>query len=112
PTRGRLDSQELLFVGLGRKNHIVESEIPSILNFLVEKLMLKKSNSFVLSFSDFVPGMFEWRNTVRLFMSMISGRKEDLSVTLVEKTDFVEDARKRHMDFAFDVQVHYELVGE
>jgi hypothetical protein len=110
PTQGRLDSQELLLLGMGAKQAVTEHEVPHLLNLMVEKILLKKSRSFCLSLSDLVPGMFEWRNTVRLFVSMISGRGEEMSVTLIEDQTHVEDAKKRHMDFSYDVKVQYELV--
>jgi hypothetical protein len=110
PTRGRIDSSELLLLGVGPKTTIRDSEIPHLLTLIVEKVLHKKCASFSLSLTDLIPGMFEWRNAVRLFVSMISGREEDLSVTLVEDGAFVEDAKKRHMDFAYDVSVHYDLM--
>lgn len=109
PTRGRLDSTELLVLGMGAKSGLQDSETPQIINAIVERLMMKKSRSFCLSLSDLIPGMFEWRNAVRLFMSMISGRGEEMKVTLVEDRNYIEDAKKRHMDFSFDVKVNYEL---
>lgn len=111
PLRGRLDSSELLVLGMGVKSSLQDSETPQIINAIVERLMMKKSRSFCLSLSDLIPGMFEWRNAVRLFISMISGRGEEMDVTLVEDRSYIEDAKKRHMDFAFDVQVKYELDG-
>ncbi|MFO1518434.1 MAG: M17 family peptidase N-terminal domain-containing protein [bacterium] len=110
PTAGRLDARELLLVGMGNKTRIAEAEIPSILTMLVEKILMKKTVSFSLSLSDLIPGMFEWRNAVRLFVSMLSGRNEEMVITLVEDGAFIEDAKKRHMDFAYDVNVHYELM--
>jgi len=110
PTRGRIDSTELMILGLGSKTEIHDPEVPHLLTLIVEKLLHKKCNSFTLSLSDLIPGMFEWRNAVRLFVSMISGRNEDMTVTLVEDSPYVEDAKKRHMDFAYDVAVHYELM--
>lgn len=109
PTRGRLDSTELLVLGMGPKSKLQDSETPHIINSIVERLLMKKSRSFCLSISDLIPGMFEWRNAVRLFISMISGRGEEMKITLVEDRTYIEDARKRHMDFAFDVKVNYEL---
>ncbi len=109
PARGRIDSTELLVLGMGPRTAIHEADTPQVINSIVEKLLMKRSNSFCLSVSDLIPGMFEWRNAVRLFMSMISGRGEDMSVTLVEDRAYIEDAKKRHMDFAFDVKVNYEL---
>lgn len=109
PTRGRLDSTELLVLGMGSRSQMTDAQTPQIIGAIVEKLTLKKSNSFCLSISDLIPGMFEWRNAVRLFVSMISGRSEDMNITLVEDRGYIEDAKKRHMDFAFDVKVNYEL---
>lgn len=109
PLRGRMDATELLVLGMGVKTQVNDSDTPHIINAIVERLMMKKSNSFCLSISDLIPGMFEWRNAVRLFVSMISGRGENMNVTLVEDRTYIEDARKRHMDFAFDVKVNYEL---
>ena len=39
--------------------------------------------------------------------SIQSGRQQDFHVSLLEPKDFVEDAHRRNMDFAFDVQVQY-----
>src|SRR5262249_28790262 len=64
PTRGRLDSSELLILGLGNKSEIHDPEVPHLLTLIVEKLLHKKCSSFSLSLSDLIPGMFEWRNAV------------------------------------------------
>lgn len=109
PVRGRLDSTELLVLGMGPKTSLQDSDTPQIINQIVEKLMMKKTHSFCLSISDLVPGMFEWRNAVRLFVSMLSGRGEEMKITLVEDRNYIEDAKKRHMDFAFDVKVNFDL---
>ncbi len=110
PTRGRIDANELLVYGVGNKGVINDHSLPSLLSKIVEKILLKGNSSFCLSISDVVPGMFEWRNAVRLFMSMLSGQKKDLQIFLAERKEFIEDAKRRHMDFAFDVKVSYELV--
>ncbi len=110
PTRGRIDSRELLLLGVGPRRALSEAEIPSLLTLIVEKIVHKKSGSFSLSLGDLIPEMFEWRNAVRLLISMLSGRKEEMHFYLIEDTPYVEDAKKRHMDFAFDVNVQYELI--
>lgn len=107
PTRGRLDSQELLLMGLGKYGNLNEHHLPGLLHLIVEKILLKRVASFSISLSDFVTGMFEWRNAVRLFISMLSGTEGEISVTLVERPEYIEDAKKRHMDFAYDVEVRY-----
>ena len=108
PTWGRVEASELMLLGIGEKK-VHDSDVPHLLGMMVEKILQKGNSSFALSVSDFVSGMFEWRNAVRLFMSMMAGNKEDLNITLVEDKTFVEDAKARHMDFSYDVQVHYQL---
>ncbi|HCU24898.1 MAG TPA: hypothetical protein DF383_07765 [Deltaproteobacteria bacterium] len=107
PLHGRLSAKELVVFGLGHRQEVGDQELPRYVSMILDKLLLKKDLSFCLSLSDLASGMFEWRNTVRLFMSMLSGRQENYQVSLVEPREYVNDARKRHMDFAFDVQVQY-----
>lgn len=107
PTQGRIPCGSLMVLGLGKKSDLHEGEIPRFVAIMLEKLLLKKDLSFCLSLSELAPAMFEWRNAVRLFMSMLSGRSENFYVSLLEPAEFVDDARKRHMDFAYDVQVQY-----
>lgn len=109
PTWGRVEATELMILGIGEKNKIHDADVPHLVGMMVDKILQKGNSSFALSVSDFISGMFEWRNAVRLFMSMIAGNKEDLNITLVEDKTFVEDAKARHMDFSYDVQVHYQL---
>jgi len=107
PAQGRLAARELMLLGLGDSKGIHEQDFPKFVSMILEKILQKKETSVSLSLSDLAQGMFEWRNTVRLFVSMLSGREEHYQVSLIEPREFVEDARKRHMDFAFDVQVQY-----
>ncbi|MCE9625602.1 MAG: hypothetical protein K8R69_09165 [Deltaproteobacteria bacterium] len=107
PLHGRLPAKELLVMGMGNHQDIQDQELPRFVSMILDKLLLKKDTSFCLSLSDLAKGMFEWRNAVRLFMSMLSGRGEDFHISLIEPREYVDDARRRHMDFAYDVQVQY-----
>ena len=107
PSQGRLGPKELMVLGMGNHGEIREADYPRLVTLILEKLLLKKNHSITLSLSDLAQGMFEWRNAVRLFMSMLSGREEDYQINLLEPRDYVEDARRRHMDFAYDVQVQF-----
>ena len=110
PTRGRIDSSELLLLGVGPKTTIRDSEIPHLLTLIVEKVLHKNAPPFRFPSPTSSPACSNGAMPFALFVSMISGREEDLSVTLVEDGAFVEDAKKRHMDFAYDVSVHYDLM--
>ena len=107
PSQGRVGAKELLILGMGPSGDVGDQNIPNYVSLILEKLLRKKNKSFCLSLSDLAKGMFEWRNTVRLFMSMLSGKEENYQISLLEPDGFVDDARKRHMDFAYDVQVQY-----
>jgi hypothetical protein len=107
PSNGRVGAKELLILGLGASQQVGDQNLPHYVSMILEKLLRKKNQSFCLSLSDLVHGMFEWRNTVRLFVSMLSGKEADYQISLMEPEAFVEDARKRHMDFSYDVQVQY-----
>ncbi|HKX12978.1 MAG TPA: M17 family peptidase N-terminal domain-containing protein [bacterium] len=107
PLQGRLPAKELMVLGMGAHSQLQDQDTPRYVSMILDKLLLKNNRSFSLSFSDLVHGMFEWRNAVRLFMSMLSGREEDYQISIVEPREYVDDARRRHMDFAFDVQVQY-----
>jgi hypothetical protein len=109
PTQGRLDSQELLIMGMGAKSKIRDIPFPTFVGKIVERILLKRMTSVALSLSDLIPEMFDWRSAVRLFVSMISGKCEEMKIILVEQRDYVEDAKRRHMDFSYDVKVEYEL---
>lgn len=107
PSGGRVGAKELMILGLGDSKEIGDQNIPHYVSLILEKLLRKKNQSFCLSLSDLAKGMFEWRNTVRLFVSMLSGKEPDYHISLMEPESFVDDARRRHMDFAYDVQVQY-----
>ncbi len=107
PAQGRVGVEELLVLGLGKSSEIADQNLPQYVSLILEKLLRKNTVSFCVSLSDLAQGMFEWRNTVRLFLSMLSGRERDYHIALLEPESFVEDARRRHMDFAYDVQVQY-----
>lgn len=107
PSQHRVGVSEILILGLGEARRVENQNLPNYVALILEKLLKKKNTSFCLSLSDLAGSMFEWRNTVRLFVSMLSGKDEGYQIALLEPESFVEDARKRHMDFAFDVQVQY-----
>jgi leucyl aminopeptidase len=107
PSAGRVAAKEVLILGLGNSRELSDQNIPHFVSLILEKILRKKDRIFTLTLSDLAQGMFEWRNTVRLFISMLSGKDEKYQVALLEPEELVEDARKRHMDFAYDVQVQY-----
>jgi len=107
PSAGRVGTKELMILGLGDSKLRGDQNIPNYVSIILEKILRKNNDSFCLSLSDLAGSMFEWRNTVRLFVSMLSGKEKDYHISLLEPEEYVEDARKRHMDFAYDVQVQY-----
>lgn len=108
PSQGRVSPKEILVLGLGQKENLKTESLPQQVQVLLTKLLAKKSTSFCLSLSHLSEKSFDWRNSVRLLASSLSGRKEDYQITLLEPENYVQDARARHMDFAYDVEVKYE----
>ena len=110
PSEGRLDSKEVLLFGIGKKEKLSDPEVASLIDMILKKLELKKTYSFAISFSETISDLFEWRNAIRIFSTRLSGSKTPLSVSIVGPNQYIEEVKKRHMEFPFDVKAHYEVV--
>ena len=107
PSEGRVGPQEILLLGLGPRSQTTTEKLPGQVQQILDKLLQKKSGSFCLSLSHLCDKSFDWRNSVRFLASHLSGRSQDDQATLLEPENHVQDAKARHMDFAFDVRVQY-----
>jgi len=111
PSEGRIKCQDILVLGLGAKSQFNESHLGRFIQCMLEKLAQKKAYEFAVSFSDFVPDRFEWRNAVRLLVSKLHDFPEIQTVYLCEPEDYIKDARRRHMDFGMNIQIAFDLVS-
>lgn len=110
PGEGRVKSQEIILVGLGRLDQFNESHIAPAIQLLLDKVAKKRVKDFLLSLTEIIPDRFEWRNSVRLLVSKIQDYPVIETVRLCETEDCVKDARRRHMDFGFNIDVSFETV--
>ncbi len=108
PSEGRIKSQEILLIGLGDESRFEESQVASLIHFLLETVSQKRVSDFLVSFTDFIGDRFEWRNSIRLLVSKLHNYPFIESVRLCEDEDCVKEARKRHMDFGVNIDVSFE----
>lgn len=110
PSEGRMKSDDIMVLGLGERAQFSESYLGGFIQFMLEKLDQKKVLEFAVSFSDFMPDRFEWRNAVRLLVSKLHDFSSIQTVYLCEPEEYIKDARRRHMDFGSHVQIDFDLV--
>ncbi len=108
PSEGRIKSKEILLLGLGPKKHFDEAQIASLISLVLDIIGKKRVPDFLISFEDFILDRFEWRNSVRLVASKLHDYPVIETVRLCESDDCVREARRRHMDFGFNVDVTFE----
>lgn len=108
PSEGRIKANSILLIGLGPQRGFNESHIGPLSQIVLEKMMQKKSEDFVISFSDIIGDHFEWRNSIRLMVSKLIDQPEIRGITLCEKNECVKDAKRRHMDFGLNAHVDFD----
>lgn len=108
PAEGRIGSKAILVCGLGRREHFSEAVTNQYIQFILETIHKQKITDFIISFSDIITDRFEWRNSVRLFVSKIYDYPAIERVRLCETQELVVEAKKRHMDFGMNVEVSFE----
>lgn len=111
PAEGRIGSKAILICGLGAKADFSQEIMQEFTPFILETLNKKGVRDFIISFSDIVVDRFEWRNSVRLFVSHLYDYSKMERVRLCENRDHVMEAQKRHMDFGMNVEVSYEATA-
>ena len=108
PSEGRIRAEKILAVGLGTRGSFVGTRLSDLIPLLLDVLSHSKTSDFLLSLSDIIDDRFEWRNGVRLLVSKLHDYSSLSSVTLCEMEDCVKDAKRRHMDFGYSVDVSFE----
>ncbi|MDO8644426.1 MAG: hypothetical protein Q7S00_05620, partial [bacterium] len=77
-------------------------------SIVVEKIERLKGSEFVVSFADLAADFMGWRTLLRAFMAALSpkGESADFHVICAEDSGWIEEARRRNMDFGPFVQVY------
>lgn len=108
PSQGRLQAREILMFGLGRSCELNEQSFESGFSVMIDKLMRLKSGEIVVSFGDLARDFMGWRSVLRSFMNALSLKyEEDVQVICSEDVRWINEARKRNMDFGPKVQLSY-----
>lgn len=109
PSQGRLATDEILLFGLGRSGEISEAMLEKGFSQLIEKLIRLKSPEIVASFGDLSADFMGWRGVLRGFIGLLAQRlgREDLQVVCAEEPRWIQEARRRNMDFGSSVEVAY-----
>jgi len=109
PSQGRLAAKEILLFGMGRTSQLNEERFEQIFPLLIQKIVKLKSNDMALSLGDFAKDFMGWRTLLRSFMGtlVLQHGRDDYRVLCAENTKWVQEAKRRNMDFGPEVTVSY-----
>ncbi|MDO8461601.1 MAG: M17 family peptidase N-terminal domain-containing protein [Deltaproteobacteria bacterium] len=110
PSRGRIGSQEILLFGLGPVKELTEKNLSDIFGNIIQKIEKLKVCEFVICFSDLAHDFMSWRSLLRSFVTTLAlqyGEKE-FKVICAEDLRYVNETRRRNMDFGTQVTLHYD----
>ena len=109
PAQGRLASRELMVFGLGPIKELTEEKIQQAFAKAIDKIVLLKSQEVVTCFGDLSKDFMGWRALLRNFMNTLSLQygEKDLEVICAEEPKWINEARKRNMDFGPNVTLAY-----
>lgn len=108
PAEHRFRAQKMILLGLGQHEHFRENHISQVFDYTFETIDRLKAKQIALSLNPLIPSQFEWRNSVRMFVSKAFDFPQIEEVILCEPQDWVMDAKRRHMDFGGRVEVSFE----
>ncbi|MBI2066510.1 MAG: hypothetical protein HYT77_00660 [Deltaproteobacteria bacterium] len=109
PSRGRVAADEILLFGLGSYKTASEDELEKGFDCIVDKVARLGAPTFVISFGEMARDFMSWRALLRSFMGGLSQRirKEDIQMFCAEDSRWIQEARRRNMDFGADVELTY-----
>ena len=107
PAQGRIAAREILVFGLGEKEMATEERLEAAFATLINKLNLLKSGELVVSFGDFARDFMGWRAILRNFVSTLVRRQVSVEVICAEDSKWINEAKKRNMDFGPEVTLSY-----
>lgn len=109
PASGRLAADEILLFGLGLASELSEGRLESGFSALIDKLYRLRSPVIVLSLGDLAKDFMEWRSLLRSFMNQVNQKmeREDLQIVCAEDAKWIQEAKRRNMDFGINVELSY-----
>ncbi|MBI2082570.1 MAG: hypothetical protein HYT76_03280 [Deltaproteobacteria bacterium] len=109
PAAGRLATDEILLFGLGPITELSEDRLETGFSRLIDKLYRLRSPVVVVSLGDLARDFMEWRSILRSFMNQVNQKleREDLQIVCAENAKWIQEARRRNMDFGINVELSY-----
>ncbi len=109
PSDGRLSAKHIFIFGLGKNTQLKPEEFDSIFPLLIKKIVKLKSCDLVMSFGDLARDFMGWRSLLRSFVTSLALQhgRDNYRVICSENTKWVQEAKRRNMDFGADVAVSY-----
>lgn len=109
PTQGRLTAKEVLLFGLGKNSQLSEERFEQIFPVMVQKLVKLKSRDLALTLGDLARDFMGWRTLLRSFVGSLVTQhgKDRYRVLCAENPKWVQEAKRRNMDFGPEVSVSY-----
>jgi len=108
PSEHRFKSNEIIVLGLGKKDHFETSHIAEVLDYFLETVEKKKTECVCFSLSQLLPTDFDWRNAVRLLLSKLIDCSAIKEVVLREPENLIREAKRRGLNFGPKVEVLYQ----
>ena len=110
PSARRIAAQEILLFGLGRSGELTEGQLEELFGQIVEKIRRLKTNECGISFGDLARDFMGWRSLLRSFVNCLAQRsgEEDFHLICSEEGRWIEEARRRNMDFGPLVSLRYD----
>ncbi|MBI2982448.1 MAG: hypothetical protein HYY44_09225 [Deltaproteobacteria bacterium] len=109
PVSGRLAADEILLFGLGTAADLSEDRVEAGFARLMDKLCRLRSPVVVLSLGDLADDFMRWRSLLRTFMNQVNQKmeREDLQIICAEDERWIQEAKRRNMDFGMNVELTY-----
>ncbi|EKD50927.1 MAG: hypothetical protein ACD_62C00395G0017 [uncultured bacterium] len=107
PSESRFKSQEMLVMGLGKKELFEKDHISQVLDYFLDTIEKKKMKQVCFSLSQLFESHFDWRNAVRLLLSKLVDCDSIEEVVLCEPEELINEARRRQIQFGPNIEVVY-----
>ncbi len=112
PSGGRVKAEQIILLGVGPQEGFSEYLLPAVYRRILNLVARKRNPNFAFCLSDLICEKFEWRNSVRKFVSKLFDYDLDFCVTLCEERGLIQEAWRRHMDFGLPLRTLYEVEGK
>lgn len=106
PGERRFKSQEVMILGLGKKESFAPEHITQVLDYFLETIAKKKTEQVCFSLSQLLPTEVDWRGGLRLlFAKLVDSHLKE--VILREPPDLIRESKRHGINLGPQVDVVY-----